>query len=150
MKHHLLKYSYPNAQEIYDENLDRLGPMDEKQPENLHRRENTLDEEDEKEQEERLNKGEKEDEVDKLKAIQKRRKDKKEHTHKMFQPHPFYTTEYGNMPGIEGLMNTPLSDYTAHITDIPDAIMNPYNDSYQSASIRIKLRADILRSIKVI
>jgi hypothetical protein len=145
MKFSLLKYSYPNAQEIYDENLDRLGPMDEKQPENMHRRENTLDEEDEREQEEKLEEGEPEDELNKLKRIQERRKNHKEHTHNMFQPSPFYTTEYGNMPGIEGLMNTPLADYTAHITDVPDAITNSWTNTYQSASARIKLRAYFLK-----
>lgn len=145
-RHFLLKYSYPNAQEIYDENLDRLGLMDEKQPENMHRRENTLNEEDEEFIEDNEEDVE-DDNLKKLKRIQERRKKNKEHTHHMFQPHPFYTTEYSNMPGIEGLMNTPLADYSANITDVPDAISNPYNDTYQSASAQIKLRAYLLKTI---
>jgi ABC-type Zn2+ transport system substrate-binding protein/surface adhesin len=145
MKFNRLKYSYPNAQEIYDENLDRLGLMDEKQPENMHRRENNLDEDDEKEIEDG------DDELEKLKKIQERRKNKKEHTHNIIQPHPFYTSEYGNLSGLEGLMSTPLADYSANIADSPDAVTNPYNDTYQAASersIRIKLRAEVFRNIK--
>lgn len=66
-----------------------------------------------------------------------------DYKNKALSPSPFYSSLYG-YTGFEGAMTSPLEYYNGTITDSPDAITNPYNNSYQvAANERIKIRAMI-------
>jgi hypothetical protein len=80
-----------------------------------------------------------------LKRLMKLRKNKKKKN--VFQPAPFYSSMYG-YTGFEGAMTSPLEYYSGTIADNPDAITNPYNNTYQGASLdteRIKIRGMIFK-----
>lgn len=80
--------------------------------------------------------------LEKLKKLKKLQKKK----NVILQPAPFYSTLYNTPSDFSGLNTSPLEYYDGTITDSPDAITNPYNNTYQSASdrqVRLKVRAMI-------
>lgn len=83
--------------------------------------------------------------LERIKKLLKLRKKKKKN---VFQPTPFYSSEYG-YTGFEGAMTSPLEYYSGSIMDEPGAITNnPYNNTYQQASDRserIKIRGMIFK-----
>jgi hypothetical protein len=81
-----------------------------------------------------------------IKKLRKLLKSRKKSKHTTLQPTQFYESLYGTPSDFTGLNSSPLEYYSGTITDSPDSLLNPYQNSYQSAcdrNIRIKIRAMI-------
>jgi hypothetical protein len=80
-----------------------------------------------------------------LKRLKLLRKLMQEKKNTVLDPAPYYASEYGSLTGVEGLNAYPTAYYSAYIADNPDAVLNPWNNIYQSASNtiqeRVKLRS---------
>ena len=153
------KYSYPNNGDEIVNDIKGYIPGDasnESQHENMHRRENDTLDDIKQDDEDKINDDEEESEEDKEDdEIEDIKEDRKEHKHKkqdVFQPHPFYQSQYG-YTGFEGAYTSPLEYYSGSIAEEPGAITNnPYNNPYQSSSTasrieRMTIRAMILKDI---
>jgi tRNA nucleotidyltransferase/poly(A) polymerase len=57
----------------------------------------------------------------------------------VLEPHNDYSSMYGNIEGFEGVSTNSQGYYSGTIADSPDAVLNPYNTPYQSASFKNKL-----------
>lgn len=154
------KYAYPNNGDEIVNDIKGYVPgdaSDESQHENQHSRDkgslSEIEEETDRDYEED---GDEESEDDKEDdEIEDIKKDRKEHKHKkkdVFEPHPFYESQYG-YTGFEGAYTSPLEYYSGSISEEPGSINNnPYNNPYQSSSTasrveRIKIRTMIFNDI---
>lgn len=80
------------------------------------------------------------DRIKKLKDILNEEKDNKEPNNLVLEPAPFYNNMYGGAPqGFEGLTANPLEFYSGSVIDEGQSVQNPYENTYQSASIKEKL-----------
>jgi hypothetical protein len=81
--------------------------------------------------------------------LRKAMQDKKDNP--LLNPHSYYTSQYGSLTGVEGLNSFPM-DYIGTVADDPGAMVNPWQNIYQSASDtseRIKLRALFLNNFLI-
>jgi hypothetical protein len=129
----ILKYSYENNHDdyLYDNNSYTAVGLFDDVPENQDRFEN------EKRNGDDFDPSSPEIELARLIKERKSKRNNKKQKQKQntFEPHPFYTSQYGYQ-GLDGTFSTPLAYYSGTIIDGPDNVQNPYNTPYQSASLR--------------
>jgi hypothetical protein len=126
-------------------NLPGLGLPGVEQPSDLDRQENHQMNGQEFDEIKRFDERKK-NRIKRLKDLRQAMKEKRENP--MLTPHSYYTSQYGSMTGVEGLNSYPM-DYIGTIADDPGAMVNPWQNIYQSAadvSERIKLRAVFLNN----
>lgn len=141
----ILKYSYENNHDdyLYDNNSYTAVGLFDDVPENQDRFEN------EKRDGDDFDPSDPDNELARLIKERKEHRNSKKQKQNTFEPHPFYTSQYGYQ-GFDGTFSTPLAYYSGTIIDGPDNVLNPYNTPYQSASARqdrMQIRAAFLKAI---
>lgn len=59
----------------------------------------------------------------------------------ILEPAPFYNSMYGGgIQGFEGLNATPMEFYSGSVIDEGQSVQNPWENTYQSASVRERIK----------